>query len=72
MKAYGLPRNLDVQYPDKLDIWSYGRKSSIGKIKNKAVYRSNHKNSAKKRRIRRYYKRKARYNGKELINNECE
>lgn len=67
MKAYGLPRKFEVEYPDKGDIWEYGLKSSTGKIKNKTVYRSNHKNSAKKRRIRRYFKRVERLKCKQQL-----
>nr|VFK59897.1 MAG: hypothetical protein BECKTC1821F_GA0114240_103824 [Candidatus Kentron sp. TC] len=32
MKAYGVPRTKDVEYPDLLDIVTYGMKSSTGQV----------------------------------------
>jgi len=35
MKAYGIPRWKDVEYPDKADINLYGFPSRAGKIRNR-------------------------------------
>lgn len=40
MRGYGLPRNDDVQHPDKGDILLYGLPSRIGKLKSKVRRRS--------------------------------
>ncbi len=66
MKAYGLPRNDDIQHPDLADIRYYGRKSCIGRIPRHGKYRSYFKKSRVKRAIRRYWKRKERMIGKNL------
>ena len=57
MRGYGLPRNKDVEYPDVGDIQYYGLKFSAGG-------RDYFKNKLKKAQIRRYWKRKARREGK--------
>lgn len=55
MKAYGLPRNDDVEYPDVADIRYYGLKTSASGRK-----RGIFKNKGSKARIRRIWKKKAR------------
>lgn len=72
MKAYGLPRNSDVSFPDVADIQSYGLKSSIGRLPGKGGdIRSISKSSASKRSIRRIFKRKARLEGKTACSEDC-
>ncbi len=66
MKAYGLPRNDDVQHPDSADICFYGLKSCAGRISHYGEIRSCFKKSNRKRSIRRFWKRKARKVGKDL------
>lgn len=63
MKAYGLSRNSDIESPDKLDLVTYGRKSSIGHLPKKCgKYPNSLRSSSTKRSIRRYYKRHQRKN----------
>jgi hypothetical protein len=57
MKGYGLPRNHDVQYPDVLDIRTYGLNTSAG---GKDYF----PNKASKKASRRYWKRVERMNNK--------
>ena len=59
MKAYGLPRNNDIESPDVGDIKAYALKSSTGRYD----YRGYIKNKAAKRATRRIYKRAARRDG---------
>lgn len=67
MLAYGLPRNKDVQWPDKLDGWTYALKSSRMRDPGKGkVIRSNFKHPLIKRKMRRYWKRKERAIGKTM------
>jgi hypothetical protein len=35
MKGYGVPRKLDIEFPDLLDICRYGLKTSTGQIVSK-------------------------------------
>lgn len=63
MKPYGIPRNKDVECPDVVDIKTYGLKTSIG---GKDYFR----NKESKRAIRRVWKRKARREGKILLQEE--
>lgn len=58
MKGYGLPRNNDVEYPDKGDIALYGLKGA--KL-----------DSARKKRARRIWKKKARREGAKKENCRC-
>ena len=54
MKAYGLPRTLDIENPDLMDIFTYALKTSTGQIKSKGnCYRGSvkTKNRNKNRRI---------------------
>ena len=65
MKPYGVKRILDVQWPDVYDILHYGLKSCIGSLKGKGgEWRGIHKRKSRKRAARRYWKRKARLEGK--------
>jgi hypothetical protein len=65
MKPYGLPRNQDIPHADILDCHIFALKSSTSTLPNKkgdcrGVIRS----KRKKRSTRRYWKRKARREGK--------
>ena len=65
MKPYGIPRVLEVEFPDVADIKRFGFKSSIGRVKTKGGdIPSYFKNSNAKRNIRRIWKKKARLNTK--------
>lgn len=66
MRAYGLPRDDCVRYPDLADIRYYGLKSCAGRIPRHGEFRSYFKNSRIKRSTRRYWKRKERRFGKSL------
>jgi len=61
MKPYGLPRCLDIEYPDKLDITVYGLAPSRHGEKRK---------SKAKNKTRRYWKRTARALNKQIIQDE--
>ena len=64
MKAYGIPRLLDREYPDLADIKYFGMASHVGKYKGKGgQYRAN-QHSRALRSCRRYWKRKARAENK--------
>lgn len=56
MKPYGIPKlnHQCVEFPDKGDIAEYGLQSSKGRLKSKT-----------KKATRRYFKRKARQEGKD-------
>lgn len=65
MKPYGIPRTLDLVYPDMGDIANYGLKSSAGHLRGKGGdIRSNFKNPQAKARSRRQFARAARAEGK--------
>lgn len=65
MKAYGIPRIVDVQWPDVADIQRYGMKSCVGKL---AGDEHSYTRSAKKRQaVRRYFKRLERQAAKVYI-----
>ena len=67
MKAYGLPRDKDIECPDKVDIQHYALKSSIGSIKTKSGdYRAFTRSAENRKKTRRYFKRKERALGKGL------
>ena len=57
MKAYGLPRWIDLEFPDCADIRIYGLKSAYGK----------HVKTKNKRSSRRIWKKAARREGKVKI-----
>lgn len=70
MKAYGLPRDLDIEFPDLLDIQIYGLKSSTGQNKSLGGdYRGSAK-SKSRNSARRTYKKLARNSAKRDIFNE--
>lgn len=67
MKPYGLPRDKDIEYPDKADIRQYGLKSSTGRLKTKSgEYKSYTRSAENRKKSRRYFKRKERTVGKLL------
>lgn len=64
MKPYGLPRNLNVQWPDVADVHTYARKSSVGCFMLPCrKHRGLIANKAAKQRTRRRFKRSARREG---------
>jgi hypothetical protein len=68
MKPYGIPRILDVEFPDIADIHRFGLKSSIGHFSEKGgEFKSYIRNCHSKASTRRYWKRKARQISKCLI-----
>ena len=70
MKGYGLPRDLDIQYPDLADIRNFGLKTSTGALKGKGGdYRGSSKHNVRVRN-RRYWKKQARINAKRDIYKE--
>jgi hypothetical protein len=60
MKPYGVPRVLDVQWPDVADIRRFGFASHAGKFPGKSGDYHPYISGVKKARARRYWKRKAR------------
>jgi hypothetical protein len=71
MKAYGVPRLKDVEFPDCADICLYALKSSVGHLAKKSGdYASAHRSSKTKRNFRRIWKRRARAAGKAELHNE--
>jgi hypothetical protein len=68
MKAYGIPRILDVEYPDVVDIQRYAMKSSAGKMKGDE--HSYTRNVEAKRTTRRHFKRIERMKAKAFIRGE--
>jgi hypothetical protein len=68
MKAYGIPRYSDVEWPDVADIQRFGMKSSAGKL---VGDQHSYARSAKKRQaVRRYFKHIERQNTKKIIRGE--
>lgn len=66
MKAYGIPRHNDVEFPDIGDIKGFGLASHVGSVPKHGIHRGLHKDKAAKAATRRFYKRKARKEGKVL------
>jgi hypothetical protein len=67
MKAYGLPREKDLDAPDLVDIQNYGLKSSRSRPTGKGGDRKNSfRSSARKRLTRRIWKRKQRIENNKL------
>jgi hypothetical protein len=64
MKPYGIPRVDDFEFPDLGAINSLGLKSSVGSVPKHGIHRGHHKNKVVKAQVRRFYKRKARAQGK--------
>ena len=70
MKAYGVPRTLDVEYPDLLDISNYGLKTSTGQLKSKGGdYRGSTK-TKKRNTNRRLWKKIERQKSKRELQGE--
>lgn len=68
MKPYGIPRDLDVQWPDVGSIQHFGLASHVGKFPEKCgVYKPYVRNTEKRNRTRRYWKRTARMTAKHII-----
>lgn len=71
MKAYGLPRVPGIEYPDVGDIRLFGLASHVGRLQKwpggeyRGYCRANHKAKS-----RRYFKRRARTEGKKEIINQ--
>jgi len=58
MKAYGLPRDKDIESPDKVDIQHYGLKSSTGHLPTKSgEYKSYTRSTESRNKSRLYFKR---------------
>lgn len=73
MKAYGVPRVLDTEFPDCADIKTYVMKSCVGTFKGKGGdYRGCHKNKQSKANARRFWKKRARNAAKRELNDEQE
>jgi hypothetical protein len=69
MRAYGLPRNTDVEFPDVADNIYYARPGSVGKLPGKSGDFHRYSKGASKARLRRYWKRRARQENNLLIQN---
>ena len=71
MKPYGLPRICSVEWPDMADIVEFGRPGCVGNLVGKGGdIRSHFKSARRKAQIRRYFKRRERYNAKLAIEND--
>lgn len=62
MKAYGLPRDNDIEFPDLGDCRTYALKTSAGGDR--------FKNKSEKRRVRRIFKKAERHYAKDAIRKE--
>ena len=68
MQAYGLPRDLDIQWPDVGSIRQYGLASHVGKNPEKCgVYKPYIRKAEKRRATRRHFKRIERMAAKSQI-----
>jgi hypothetical protein len=71
MKPYGLPRDKDIEFPDKVDIRYFGLKSSTGQLPTKSgEYKSYTRSTENRNKSRLYFKRKDRALGKGLCNED--
>lgn len=71
MKAYGIPRVLDIDFPDIGDIKEFGMQSHVGQlIRKSGDYHSYIRSSKHRRSIRRYWKRVERGNTKRIMYRE--
>jgi hypothetical protein len=71
MKAYGLPRNKDLESPDLVDIQNYGLKSSRSRPTGVGGDRKNSfRSSKRKRAVRRGWKKAYRTNMKTIMGEE--
>lgn len=58
MKAYGIPRIKDVEWPDVADIQNYGMPSHVGKYPSKSGdYKAYTRKAANRQATRRRFKR---------------
>jgi len=67
MKAYGLPRNLDIEFPDLVDIHHYALKTSTGQIKSKGGDFRGSVKTKNRNKLRRIWKKSARASNKVAI-----
>jgi hypothetical protein len=70
MRGYGLPRTLDLEFPDVADIQTYGLKSCVGSIRGKGGDHRGIQKSKRKKASRRIFKKSARTQMKRNIRNE--
>jgi len=70
MKGYGLPRNLNIEFPDLLDIQEYALKTSTGQIKSLGGDYRGSVRTKNRVRNRRYWKKNARNHAKRDLYNE--
>ncbi len=71
MRAYGLPRDYDVDCPDKGSMHTYGLKSSKGNVKQKCgKYKNFVRNTKNKQSTRQIYKGMARMQTKKIVSHE--
>lgn len=70
MRPYGLPRTLDLEFPDCVDCGCYGLKSSYGKKKKDGSFYLHFKSSEGKRNARRVWKKLHRVQTKRQTFNE--
>jgi len=71
MKAYGIPREAYLKYPDLGDIYKYGLPGHLGNLPGRGGdIRSLFRSSTVKKQIRRMYKRRARLEGKMVCQHE--
>ena len=70
MKPYGLPRTLDIESPDLVDIFNYGLKTSTGQLLSKG---GDFRGSVKKKNrkiMRRFWKKRQRQKQKKEMKND--
>jgi hypothetical protein len=68
MKAYGLPRDKDIEWPDVGSIQHYGLASHVGKFQERSgVYKPYIRSAEKRNAIRRHFKRIERMAAKSTI-----
>ena len=73
MIGYGLPRHWNTEQPDKGDLFHYGLKSCLGRLKGKGgEIRSYIKSASKKKKARRKYKKRQRRMNKLIVLKEGE
>ena len=73
MKPYGVPRDPELQWPDKQTIKQYGLKPSIGQFPGKSGdYHSCTHSAQSRNATRRHWKKRERVIGKKIIKTELE
>lgn len=69
MKAYGIPRTTDVEFPDCADLIKFALAGHVGHLPEKCgCYKNNNRSSLAKRRTRRIWKKKLRAKEKRELN----